>query len=256
MGTRFVTSLDGTRIAYDISGQGPALMLLHGAGKTRLDWHKLGYVARLQKEFTVIAVDIRGTGDSDYLLDIRDFAIEKICQDLYAVSDDCSVDHFAIWGFSFGGNIARYLAAWSDRISALAVIGVPFGPEVDDDFEKIIIALEEKYALLVEEQTSELDPKKNRSPIKGQMAGMLVCFRAMRNWPIIDPEEIRCPSMIIVGSNNKNVIRWTRENEGKLDQADVELQIIDGQNHSQEFTKINQVFPVIHQFFKRHLNKN
>jgi hypothetical protein len=48
MATRFGTSADGTCIAYDVTGSGPALMLLHGAGKTRRDWHKVGYVERLK----------------------------------------------------------------------------------------------------------------------------------------------------------------------------------------------------------------
>ena len=37
MQTKFIKSPDGTQIAYEITGQGPALMLLHGAGKTRHD---------------------------------------------------------------------------------------------------------------------------------------------------------------------------------------------------------------------------
>lgn len=64
MATRFSVSKDGTRIAYDVTGQGPALMLLHGAGKTRQDWGKVGYVDRLKDDFTVIAIDIRGTVDA------------------------------------------------------------------------------------------------------------------------------------------------------------------------------------------------
>ena len=71
----FSTSVGGTRIAYDVTGSGSALMLLHGAGKTRRDWHKLGYVERLKDDFTVITADIRGTGDSDHLYDIVDYAL-------------------------------------------------------------------------------------------------------------------------------------------------------------------------------------
>ena len=138
MDTRFSTSVDGTRIAYDVTGNGPALMLLHGAGKTRRDWHKLGYVERLKGYFTVITVDIRGTGGSDKLYDIADYGIEKICEDLYAVADACDVEKFAVWGFSFGGNITRYLGAWSDRVTAIAVIGVPFGSAVHEDFDQVI----------------------------------------------------------------------------------------------------------------------
>ena len=38
MSTQFVMTSDGVQIAYDIVGHGPDLMLLHGAGKSRLDW--------------------------------------------------------------------------------------------------------------------------------------------------------------------------------------------------------------------------
>ena len=39
-------------------------MLLHGGGQTRHSWNELGYVDRLSKKFTVIRVDLRGSGDS------------------------------------------------------------------------------------------------------------------------------------------------------------------------------------------------
>ena len=49
MNTRFIVSHDGVRIAYAVTGAGQPLMLVHGAGKTRMDWHTLGYVERLSK---------------------------------------------------------------------------------------------------------------------------------------------------------------------------------------------------------------
>jgi pimeloyl-ACP methyl ester carboxylesterase len=254
MNTKFVTSHDGIRIAYDIAGRGPALILLHGAGKTRRDWHKLGYVDQLQSIFTVITVDIRGTGESDYLVEEEAYAIDKICQDLYAVADDCGVAQFAIWGFSFGGNIGRYPAAWSDRVTAIAVVGVPFGPAVDEAFDVYIQGLEKKYGHLAEAQKKETNLPKNRSPIKGQMAGWLACFRAMRGWPCVDPGDLRCPAMLVVGAKNKNVMRWVETQREELDQAGVELQIIDGLTHNQEFTEIDRVFSVIQPFFKKSLS--
>lgn len=50
----FCTSEDGTRIAYDVTGKGPALVLLNGIGKTRRDWHQLGYVDGLKKNYRVM----------------------------------------------------------------------------------------------------------------------------------------------------------------------------------------------------------
>jgi pimeloyl-ACP methyl ester carboxylesterase len=62
MSNKDLITTEGIRIAYDVIGQGPALMLLHGAGKTRKDWKKVGYVERLKDEFKIINVDIRGSG--------------------------------------------------------------------------------------------------------------------------------------------------------------------------------------------------
>jgi len=253
MATRWIISPDGTRIAYDVSGDGPALMLLHGAGKTRQDWHKLGYVERLKEDFAVITVDLRGTGESDYRVEIEDYAIEKICHDLYAVADDCGAEQFAIWGFSFGGNIGRYPAARTERISALSMIGVPFGPAVDEAFEAYIRGFEKKYGQIAEAQKQESDSQKRRTPIKGQMAGWLACFRAMRSWPAVDPQELHCPTQLVVGTRNENVMRWIDAHRAELEQAGVDLQIIDGLTHPQEFTQIERVFPVIRRFFKEHV---
>jgi pimeloyl-ACP methyl ester carboxylesterase len=188
MNTLFSTPADGTRTAYDVTGSGPALMLLHGAGKTRQDWHKVGYVKRLQDNFTVITVDLCGTGDSDHSVDVTDYAIETICQNLYDVADACAVDRFAVWGFSLGGNIARYLGAWSDRVTAIAMIGVPFGPAVDEAFDKFIDDFLKRWAPVIQiAQEGTASPKKSPSKIKGQIPALATCFQAMRHWPNIEP---------------------------------------------------------------------
>jgi pimeloyl-ACP methyl ester carboxylesterase len=182
--TQFILSTDGTRIAYDITGHGPFLMLLHGAGKDRGDWYKLGYVERLKQDFTVITVDIRGSGQSDFLVEIEDYRIEKICQDLEAVADACNAQHFAIWGYSFGGNIARYLGAWTNRVQAMTVIGVPLDRAVDDEFDRFLDGFIKKWGTQAEAyKTGALGGEKKKSMIKGRIPVWVACFQAMRSWP-------------------------------------------------------------------------
>jgi len=62
--TQYAVSTDGTRIAYDVTGSGPVVILLHGGGATRRSWHEAGYVSRLAAEFTVVTMDLRGNGES------------------------------------------------------------------------------------------------------------------------------------------------------------------------------------------------
>ena len=251
MQTQFVFSKDGVRIAYDITGSGPTLMLIHGAGKTRNDWHKLGYVKRLSKDFKVITVDVRGSGESDYLTDIADYGIEKICADLIKVADACQAKQFAIWGYSFGGNIARYLGAWSDRPTAIAIIGISLGPAVDAEFDRYIDEFTAKYASLTRRPDEGTCQKPSRkTAIKGSVAGWVACFQAMRLWLSIEPEQIRCPVLLVAGSKNKSAMHWIEENNNILDRVGIKVEILPELNHPKEFTQIDQVYPVVTSFFK------
>lgn len=259
MDTLFCTSPDGTRIAYDMTSSGPALILLHGAGKTRREWHQVGYVKRLKEDFTVITVDIRGNGESDRPLGIADYAIETICDDINAVADACDIPRYAIWGFSFGGNIARYLGAWSDRLTAIAVIGVPFGPAVSPAFDQRIDEFMKKWEPLVQAYhagtLSEDIPRKERKPItSGLVPVMLACLQAMRDWPSVEPGEVHCPAMLLAGTKNKETMEWIEANQQALDRANVHTEIINGLTHNQEFSQINRVFPVVSSFLKSQIS--
>ena len=61
----FATSNDGVRIAYEVYGTGPALLLLHGFSNDRSLWTKHRWIQYLKPMFTVITMDMRGCGESD-----------------------------------------------------------------------------------------------------------------------------------------------------------------------------------------------
>jgi len=60
--TRTEVKTSGARIVTLHGGKGPPLLLIHGNPFTHLSWHK--FAPRLAQEFTVIAIDLRGYGDS------------------------------------------------------------------------------------------------------------------------------------------------------------------------------------------------
>ena len=61
--TRTEIKTSGARIVTVHGGKGPPLLLMHGNPFTHLSWHK--FAPRLAEEFTVVATDLRGYGDSE-----------------------------------------------------------------------------------------------------------------------------------------------------------------------------------------------
>lgn len=116
---RRVPVTPGRQIACDIAGAGPPVVLLHGIGGARSQW--LQQLAALAPNFTAIAPDARGYGDSDGppVTRFRDFA-----EDLFALMDALGYDSFAAVGHSMGGRILLEAAAVApERLSTLVLSG-------------------------------------------------------------------------------------------------------------------------------------
>ena len=58
-------TVGGSRIHYQVEGDGPPLVLVHGFTSTLREWYDAGYVEPLSRDYKVILVDIRGHGDSE-----------------------------------------------------------------------------------------------------------------------------------------------------------------------------------------------
>src|SRR5215467_8306563 len=81
-----VTSKDGTRIAFDKLGNGPALILVGGAFQARAGAERTTQLAaRLSQNFTVYHYDRRGRGDSS---DTPPYAVAREIDDLQALIND------------------------------------------------------------------------------------------------------------------------------------------------------------------------
>jgi len=261
MDTRFASSADATRVAFDVSGAGTPILLLHGGGGSRLEWHDDGYVARLQDEFTVIPVDLRGHGESDKYDDPACYTTEKFGQDILAVADACGLERFILCGYSFGGNIGRYLAARSDRISKLIMLGNRMGLGVSGEFQQFIFDFRERWAPVVEAAGHPFDPKtlsaKDQQDIRqlsfpGEMLPFTLAWSiAMLDWGTVTPADIRCPALWLIGSENDKVMESFHQYQDEISASKVEVQIIQGLNHVQEFNHIEQVLPVILSFIQQ-----
>lgn len=87
----------------------------------------------------MITVDIRGNGESDKPEPASTFTIDKLVADFIAVADAAGAERFHVWGFSYGANAERHLAARSPRVASMVYIGIGFGPAADGTFRKVIL---------------------------------------------------------------------------------------------------------------------
>jgi pimeloyl-ACP methyl ester carboxylesterase len=108
---------DGT--AYERTGSGPPVVLIHGLGLNRGMWR--WQVPDLAPHFEILTYDLFGHGESaapDGTPDLTMFS-----EQLLRIMDRCGVDRAAVAGFSLGGMIARRFALdHPDRVSALAIL--------------------------------------------------------------------------------------------------------------------------------------
>ncbi len=118
---RKVISKDGTPIAFDQSGQGPALILVAGATATRVAEAELS--AALAPHFTVFAYDRRGRGESG---DTAPYAVEREVEDIDALINEAGGAAF-VFGHSSGAVLALEAARLlPTKITKLALYEPPF----------------------------------------------------------------------------------------------------------------------------------
>lgn len=119
-------SADGTAIAFDRYGTGPAIVLVQGAFADRRDPMMTAVATALARWFTVYNYDRRGRGDSG---DTFPYSVEREIEDLAAVIEAAGGSAM-VFGGSSGAALALEAAAVSPAISKVVVWEPPY--HVDD----------------------------------------------------------------------------------------------------------------------------
>jgi pimeloyl-ACP methyl ester carboxylesterase len=114
-----IPSKDGTPIAYQQSGSGVPLVLVHGTGGSYKRWMPI--LPALEKQFTVYGVDRRGRGESG---EAPTYAIEREFEDVAAVVDSIGSE-VNLLGHSFGGICSLEAALLTSHIRKLVLYEPP-----------------------------------------------------------------------------------------------------------------------------------
>lgn len=121
--THLTTSVDGTAIAYEVTGTGPALVLVDGATCHRAMGPGRGLAEALGDAFTVYAYDRRGRGESGP--GASAYATEREVEDLLAVIEAAGGSAHVL-GSSSGAALALEAARRGAPVQRLALYEAPF----------------------------------------------------------------------------------------------------------------------------------
>jgi pimeloyl-ACP methyl ester carboxylesterase len=246
--TSFAVSRDGTIIAYWMTGQGPALVLVHGtvSNHTTLD----PVLPLLEAHRTLYAIDRRGRGASG---DTADYDLSREFEDIAAVVDlaaETSGAGVDLLGHSFGGVCAFGAARRTSHVRRLALYeGWP-------DPHPEIGAASDAVMDLIEQHLSAGDGDAALETFCREVVHMsdeeLSRFRANAAWwqsrveaahtivredragsAKLDPveaSELRIPVLLLVGTDSPDDLRGDPEAVVQV-LPDARIEELEGQQH-------------------------
>ena len=123
---------DGTRLSYEVTGDGPALLLAHELGSDGRQWR--GQVEGLRCKFRCILPNARGYPPSQVPAEDDAYLWDRFAGDLGAVLDAAGEARAAIMGWSMGAYAAlQFARLHPGRVRALVLVGIGSGSPPGDE---------------------------------------------------------------------------------------------------------------------------
>jgi len=223
--TRGDFDADGVNIHYEIIGDGPAVVLLHGFGASMSGSPMPATILTGVAGRQLIGMDVRAFGMSGRPDGPEAYGVET-ARDVIRLLDHLGIRQADLFGFSMGGIIALKTAAlFPDRIRSLVLGGQGWASL--DELQQMGTASAE----LVSKDSAALSPQERATLERlGRQAfgGFAAAYPAL----FVTPEElthIACPVIAILGGNDERVVRA----EALHDQLPrTQLVIIPGHGHA------------------------
>jgi pimeloyl-ACP methyl ester carboxylesterase len=246
--TKFATSRDGTKIAYDKVGKGPALVIVGGALSARSGASE--FAEALAPHFTVYSYDRRGRGESG---DTKPYSVRREIEDLEAVIEAAGGSAY-VYGKSSGASLSlRTAALLGDKIPKLALYEAPYS-EAEGAAEEWKALRVEIDKLLAAGRRAEAvsrfleftgAPKAAIAGMKASpawkpmvaMAPTLAYDNAVvgedRSVPVQAAAKVKAKTLVMDGGASAKTMPFMRPTADKIARAipDADRRTLDGQDH-------------------------
>lgn len=257
-----VTSHDGTKIAYEKLGSGPAVVLVDGALTYRGLWGSRPLADALSESYTVYTYDRRGRGESG---DTQPYAAEREIEDIAALIEAAGGTAY-LYGISSGAALAVRAAGalGADNVLKLAVYEPPYSTS-DEDVQAFSRYRDHVVELLNAGKRGEaLEAFLGDFVPPDQMAGM----KQSAEWPRLEAiahtlayenavmgdsvvpvnlaKNVRVPVLVIDGAETADFLHAAADQLAKA-LPDANRKTLAGQTHS---AAPDALAPVLKAFFK------
>ncbi len=257
-----LTSKDGTTIAYDKKGQGPAIVLVDGALCYRGFGPSEPLAGRLARDFTIYTYDRRGRGESS---DTLPYAVEREIEDIEALIEEAGGSVY-LYGISSGAVLALKAAAklGPARVPKLALYEAPL--DSGDDKAK------QDFAQYTQRMAELLEANQRGDAVAFFMADMIPpeMIEGMKQspeWPLMeavahtlaydnavmgdgsvptdDAKAATMPALVLDGSESPAFLHEAAETLAKA-MPYAERKTLEGQTH---MVSPEALAPVLEEFF-------
>lgn len=104
------TNINGVKLHYVTGGieNGPVCLLLHGFPESWITWRKV--IPSLENHYKIVAVDLRGYGDSDKPEGIENYTNKLMASDIAGILAELKLASAYVVGHDRGARVARRMA--------------------------------------------------------------------------------------------------------------------------------------------------
>ena len=214
---RFWTHPDGTKFHYLEWGTGTPVVLIHGSGGTAVNWMMNGLGASLARTNRVLAIDMRGHGQTVGPDGKRQRRTPNMDLYVLAFMDALKIQKAHVGGFSMGGLItSQIMARAPERFYSAHFGGSGVREDADSEFAKLIPSdprgtapLDAEARKLYEKRQAEQAAKAGvTSTDESQLSSHPVPAAVPR--PALDLKTIAFPILAVVGEFDQPYTRTHR----------------------------------------------
>lgn len=195
------TSFDGEKIAYRETGEGPAVMLLHGFINDGSNWLSTELYRQLVNNgYRVIVPDMRGNGRSAKPHTDKAYADNAEVKDLMRLADELKLESYVTVGYSRGSIVLAELLTQDKRISR-AVLGGMGADFTDPEWPR------RKQFAAAFNGTTTPETEGAVAYAKSIKADLKALHLLQKYQPVTSPEELRnisVPVLVAAGSADKD----------------------------------------------------